>query len=168
MGRRPGDGDDEVGPPPAPLAAAPTRFSEWAREYRHVVLAAAVALAVAGGVFLLFQVQANADRRAIQAQQSAYRAAINSRDDTITRLATAYAKLRDQDFSLGVSPAAPSLAAVVANTPDNPKIPLPKSFTVAFPQGITTCTDKTGEGNFVCTNVRPPPRPSPTTTVPGG
>lgn len=87
---------------------------------------------------------------------------IQKQNGEVNRLIIAYSKLRDQDFTLGITPAAPSVGQVMAGGPTAP-IPLPKSFTAAFPGGLFTCTDQTGDGNYVCTVEET--KPLPTSTI---
>jgi hypothetical protein len=110
------------------------------RDYSHILGAVVLALVTTTAIVVLFIVQSRS-----------YQQAISARDDEIARLAVNYAKLRDQDFALRIAPSAPSLAQVEDPSAGNGGIPVPKSFTAAFPTGYFTCTDAAGDGNYTCT-----------------
>ena len=106
-------------------------------------------------------------------QEASYTGSVNERDAQIKKLNTvvgrlevSYARLRDQDLALNIVPAAPSLGDVLSPNTQTPAI-LPKQFTAAFPDGIFTCVDRTGDGNYFCTiKITKPPSSTTTTTRP--
>lgn len=114
--------------------------AERLRDAPNVVAAVVVAMVTVGLIVALFLVE-----------QHAYSSEVNARDTEISRLANNYTKLRDQDFSLHIAPAAPSLAQVEDPGSATTGLPVPRSFTAAFPTGYFTCVDRTGEGNYDCT-----------------
>lgn len=120
------------------------------RDYSHIFGAVIIALVTVAAIVVLFILEAHS-----------YQREINGRDGEIARLAVNYAKLRDQDFSLQITPAAPSLAQVETPVSGPSPLPVPRSFTAAFPDGYFTCTDRAGDGNYVCTVSRL----APTTTT---
>jgi hypothetical protein len=128
------------------------RVADRIRDYWHIVLAVAIGMTTVAVVVTLFILQAHS-----------YSATVNARDDEIARLAVNYAKLRDQDYSLQIAPAAPSLAQVETPTAGPAGLPIPRAFTAAFPNGYFTCTDHLGDGNYVCTVSKT----GPTTTTTG-
>jgi hypothetical protein len=124
------------------------------RDNSHIVGAVVAGLVTAMAIAALFVFQSHS-----------YQQDLTATNAKASRLAVAYAKLRDQDFTLGVTPAAPSLAVVEDPTSKEVGLPVPKSFTASFPDGYFTCTDKTGDGNYACTVSHT--HTAPTSTLPG-
>lgn len=116
---------------------------------------------VAGAIVLIFTLNNNTASTTINNQATR----IQQLQTLNQRLEIAYSKLRDQDATLNIAPAAPSLGEVITGSSKTAPIPLPKSFTAAFPTGRFTCTDKTGEGNYNCTVEITSPTPSTSTTT---
>jgi hypothetical protein len=109
------------------------------RDNRHIIGAVFAGLAAATVIAALFVYQAHA-----------YQSELTASNGEASRLAVSYSKLQDQDFTLGIIPAAPPLAVVEDPSAAAAALPVPKSFTAAFPNGYFTCIDKTGNGNYLC------------------
>lgn len=144
------------------MAMSDTSLKGHIRAHPAPYLVGFVGLVTVLALFFVQEATSNTQRNAIASRDNQ----IKNLNTEVSRLGVAYAQLRDQDFSVGLIPAAPSLSQV-----ENPKVkagaaPIPKSVTFAIGGLYLTCSDKTGQGNFVCTSGKKPPATNtPTTTT---